>query len=193
MGIIQFGIAERLVQRLRIGHLRLVPFAIVLGHGMNIVQGLVVVLKAYRLAGHHGDHVRNVAAAFLLNGDTLLRRIEVAIAQAVFHVNQHVGQMAIVDDNLLGCRAPLAAGIVRHVDWLGSGRSAFKADGAGDGGCGGRIDWCRFCCNVRVRRYNDRRTFIAADRKRYSQQYEEKTAVALANHVSDPYLMKPAL
>ena len=47
---------------------------------MDVVQRLVSIFKAYRLAGHDGHHVRDVAATLLLDGDTLPWRIEAAIA-----------------------------------------------------------------------------------------------------------------
>ena len=60
------------------------------------MRGGIVVLDLDRLSCHHAEHVRMVLAALLIEHDRILGSVEGAIAQAVFHVNEHIGQVAAV-------------------------------------------------------------------------------------------------
>ena len=59
-----------------------------------------------------------IAATLLRDGDFLRWRSERATAQSVFHIDQHVRQVAVIDDNRLRLVLAFAARIGRHVDFL---------------------------------------------------------------------------
>ena len=76
--------------------LRFVPLAVVFRRGMDVVGGGIVVLDLHGLSGHHAEHVGMILAALLIEHDRILGRIEGAVAQAVFHIDEDIGQVAAV-------------------------------------------------------------------------------------------------
>src|ERR1051326_1237743 len=114
---------EGLLERGRRWRLRFVPLTVVFRRGMDVVSSGIVVLDLHRLAGHHAQHMRMVLAAFLVEHDGVLGKVEGAVAEAVFHVNEDVGQIASADPDVFSLVGPLAAGVLAHVDFrrLGSG------------------------------------------------------------------------
>src|ERR1700728_2001791 len=111
-----FFTREILFQRSRSRRLRLIPFAVILRSGMNVVRRLIVVLDLHRLARHHAQHVRMILAAALVQDDLILRHIEGAIAQPIFHIDKNVGEVAVVDSDCLGFVHAFAGRILAHVD-----------------------------------------------------------------------------
>ena len=63
-----FGTSEGLHDGLSSWRLRFVPFAIVLGDGMDIVCGLIGIDDRKRLAGLQGQDVGMILAALLVDG-----------------------------------------------------------------------------------------------------------------------------
>src|SRR6202034_4605246 len=119
-----FGAAKSFVDRSSARRLRLIPLAIVFRHGMNVVSSLVIVLDFEGLAGHQSDDVRVVHAALLIEYDGLFGRVERVVTQAVLHIDDYVGEVALVIHHDFGWnyRAGmlfLAIGLGAHVDRLG--------------------------------------------------------------------------
>src|SRR5260370_10936160 len=137
--------------------LRLVPLAVVLGGGMNIVGGRIAVDDFYGLTGHDAQHVGMVFAAALIEGDGILGNVERAVAEAFFHVHKHVGEMAPAGHHVFSCVRAFARGILAHVNHGGLGRGTFELYNADDRGCRGGINRSR---RGRGRRSNVRRGLL---------------------------------
>ncbi len=106
------------------------------------MHGWVGVGEGDLLADHGRGHVRDEAAALLVNRYGCERRGVKAIAQAVLDVDENIGQLAAGDYVLLAhVRACKRAGrVLRHVD-LDRRRHLFRqVDGAGDGGAVHQVD-----------------------------------------------------
>src|SRR5581483_2152251 len=79
--------------------LRLVPLAIILRHGVNIVHGGISVDDSQLLIRLHRHDVRVIHATFLLERDFTLRRLRIGRWQGVRYVNHHVLETAARIDN----------------------------------------------------------------------------------------------
>src|SRR6266404_2950779 len=142
---------ERLFQRRGLRWLRLVPLAIVLRSGVDIVGGGIAVDDRYGLAGDHSHHVRVIAAAALIELYGFLGDVEGAAAQAFLNVDENVREMAVRDDDILGHVCAFAGGILAHVYLGGLRRGAVELHNADDDGSrgwvnrrgGGRGGWSR--------------------------------------------------
>ena len=76
------------------GRLLLIPFAIVGGHGVNIMGDRVAVFQLQRLAGANADHARQKHAAMLIDHHAFLGRLELLVFQARLDVDERVGEPA---------------------------------------------------------------------------------------------------
>ena len=63
---------------------------------MDVVRGGIVVLDLHGLACHHAEHVRMILAALLIEHDRIFGNIEGAVAEAVFHIDEDIGEVATV-------------------------------------------------------------------------------------------------
>ncbi len=100
---------------------------------MDVVGGGVVILDLNCLSCHHAENVGMILAALLIEHDRILGSVEGAIAQAVFHVDEDVGQVAATDHDAFGFIGALAAGILAHVDLRGLGSGAVELHRAAHG------------------------------------------------------------
>ena len=136
-----FRFSEGLSQWLRVGQLRGVPLVIGVAHGMDVVGSTVGIEDLNGLSGHDAEHVRDITAAALIDGDGSLRRRKAAVAEPVSHVNEDVCEIAMIDDEVFGgSEFGAAIGVVGHVDLGGGGDGAFEVNRAGNGGRGGGIN-----------------------------------------------------
>src|SRR5712664_812200 len=131
---------EILFQRCRLRWLGLVPLAIVLRSGMDIVGGGVAIDDRYRLTGDHSHHVGVIAAAALIELNSLLGYVEGAATQALLDVDEDVCEMAVRDDDILGHVRALARGILAHVDLGGLRRGAIEFHNTDDDGSRGWVN-----------------------------------------------------
>ena len=88
----KFGPREDFHDCGRSGWLRFIPFAIVFRNGVNVVCGLIVVIHLELLASHHGDHMRRVHAALLIDGRGGGRNRERVLAHIVRNKHNDVCQ-----------------------------------------------------------------------------------------------------
>ncbi len=72
-----------------------VEFRIALRQRVNVVQRRIAVDDVEFLADADAEHVRMVAAAFLIDGDGTGRRVVGVVAEAVLDVDEHVGELAV--------------------------------------------------------------------------------------------------
>ena len=108
---------------------------------MNVVGGGVGVEDLNGLSGHYAEHMRDVAAAALVDGDRRQGSGKAAIAETVFHVNEYVCKIATIDDEVFrGGEFCAAIGIIGHVDLGCGGNGAFEMNCTGNGGSGGEVD-----------------------------------------------------
>src|ERR1700747_255107 len=85
--------------------------------------------------------MRDITAAVLVEGDGFPRSGKAAVAKSVFHVDENVGEIAMIDDEVFrGGEFGAASGLVGHFDLPHSGNCALELNCAGDGGGGGEID-----------------------------------------------------
>src|SRR5215467_4573505 len=82
------------------------------------------------LSGHHAHYVWMVPASTLIEFNRLVGNREGPVAQALLHVHEHIGQMAVGRDNVFRFVRALAVRILAHVNRSGLWRSAFKLDRA---------------------------------------------------------------
>ena len=80
------------------------------------MRGRIVVLDLDGLARHHAEHMRMILAALLVEHDRVFGDVKSAAAKAVLHVDEHVGEITAVDDDVLGFIRAFAARILAHVD-----------------------------------------------------------------------------
>src|SRR5260370_25652462 len=100
-----------------------------------------------------------VFAATLIEGDGFLWNVECTVAQALFDVDKHVGEVASAGHHVFSCVRALAGGILAHVNHGGLWRGALELDDANDRFRSSRINrscWSRpgrggggGCCGVR--------------------------------------------
>src|SRR6266850_3409649 len=144
-----FFARERFFESGSLRGLRLVPLAVVLRSGVDIVCGGIAVDDLDGLASDYAHHMGMVAAAALIKRDGFLRGVEGAATQAFLHVDENVREMGVRDDDILGYVRALARGILAHVNLSGLWRGAIEFDHANDdgscswvnrrgGGCSGR-------------------------------------------------------
>ncbi len=67
-----------------------VPGAIFARHGVNVVDGLVLVVNFEGLVGHDGENARDVHAALLVEDDGRGRNVETVAAEAGFDVDDDI-------------------------------------------------------------------------------------------------------
>src|SRR6267143_5139875 len=91
---------EILFQSRSLRWLRLVPLAIVLRSGVDIVRGGIAVYDGYGLTGHYAHHVRMIAAAALIELNGFLGDVKGAAAEALLDVDENVREMAICDNHV---------------------------------------------------------------------------------------------
>ena len=89
---------------------------------MDVVGSGIIILDLNGLAGHHAEHMGMITAALLIKNDRILGNIEGAIADAVFHIDENIGEVAFIDDERFVLIGAFAGGVLRHVD-LGRLRS----------------------------------------------------------------------
>src|SRR5260370_39977208 len=105
---------------------------------MNVVGGRIAIDDLDCLIGDHAQHVGMVFAAALIEGDGFLGNIERAVAEALFHIDEDVGEVATTGHNVFRHVGALAGGVLAHVNLGGLGGFAFKLHGAANaGGRGG--------------------------------------------------------
>src|SRR5271165_6369254 len=110
---------------------------------MNIVGGFVVVADLYVLPHHRGQHVRVILATLLVNGYGVFGDVEGSVAQAIFDVDEHIGQLAIVGHDGLRHVRTLAGSVLTHVNLLPfRGRTA-EGHSTTHAGRGRRVNWHR--------------------------------------------------
>ena len=97
-----FRARESFVDRRGAGRLRLVPFAIVFRHRVDVVRGLVVVLHFKGLPGHQRDDVRVVHAALLIERDGIVGRVENVLAHVVLHEDDDVPRVPLSSATTVG-------------------------------------------------------------------------------------------
>ena len=85
------------------------------------MRGVVAVDDLDRLPGHHAQHVRMVAAALLVELHRILGNVERVVTQPVFHVDEHVLQVAIIYLDRLGLVGALAGGVLLMSIFCGLG------------------------------------------------------------------------
>src|SRR5215468_11052530 len=109
-----------------------IPLAIVFRSGVNVVSCRIAVDDPYGLTGHG--------------------------AEPFLHIDKHVGEMAVLDDEILSGVCALAFGVLAHVNLGGLGCDTVEFHSAADAGgrcrinrrrwrgrCGGRRRWFLFC------------------------------------------------
>src|SRR6266849_9787745 len=129
-----FFTREILFQRRGLRWLRLVPLAVVLRSGMDIVCGGIAVDDRYGLAGDHSHYEWVIAAAALIELNGFLGNVKRAAAEALFDVDEDVREMAVCDDDILGHVRALAGGILAHVNLGGLRRGAIEFHNTDDDG-----------------------------------------------------------
>jgi hypothetical protein len=108
--------SETPFERIRRRWLRIVPLAIVFGRGMNIVRSQVRISNFDVLTRHHPEYVRMILATLLNKHDGILGHIERTIPETIFHVNEHIGEVAAFDNDILRGVQPFAGGVRTHID-----------------------------------------------------------------------------
>ena len=127
------------------GALAVVPLAVDLGHGMDVVRDRVRIDHLQLLVHLDAEDAGIEPAALLVNGDRRGGSFKALPFQALLHIDKGVGQPAI------GCNhkrfvhgLPVvgfhAGGVFAHVDLLCRVTPAGVADHAGDGAGGGGVD-----------------------------------------------------
>src|SRR5216684_3285501 len=107
---------------------------------MNIVCGGIAVDDLDGLIGDYAQHMRMVFAAALIEGDGFLGNVEGAIAEALFHIDEDVGEVTTTGHNVFRHVGAFAGGILAHVNFGGLGGFAFKLYCAADAGGRGGIN-----------------------------------------------------
>src|SRR6266478_6261431 len=107
---------------------------------MNVVSGRIAVDDLDGLIGHNTQNVRMVFAAALIEGDGFLGNVERAVAEALFYVDEDVGEVTAGGHHVFRHVGALASGVLAHVNLGGLGGFAFKFHGAGDAGGRGGIN-----------------------------------------------------
>src|ERR1700687_1854397 len=136
----ELRLAEFFGKRRSPGRLRLIPLVIDFSQGMNVVRRLIVIDDFERLIHLEGKDVRNVLAAFLVEGCGLAGRSVVGSAGG--DVNHNIFEAVVRSGDhsfshnwgrvLLG-----AARFLRHVNGLGLCGSSFVSDFAADSAAAG--------------------------------------------------------
>src|SRR5262249_61482505 len=98
-----------------------IPLAIVFRSGVNVVSCRIAVDDPYGLTGHGAEHMRPVFASGLGQSDRILGNIEGAVAEPFLHIDKHVGEMAVLDDEIISGVCALAFGVLAHVNLGGLG------------------------------------------------------------------------
>src|SRR5579859_144591 len=136
------GTREALHDRLSSRRLGFIPFAIVLGDGVDVVGGHVRIDDGQRLACLQGQNVRMILAALLVDHHRSGLRRERIRAEVALEVDDYILQCAAIagNDVFCGCRRGMRLGAIGfggHIDVLGLGGRAIELDGSGHGtGCG---------------------------------------------------------
>ena len=123
-----------------------VPFAVVLGSGVDVVLDGITVANRERLARLHAEDARDEETALLVENDGLLRRFEFLAFEAGLDVDEDVGDGTIFAENNvafgdgLTAAGLLAGRLLFHADDLDSGLGAFVSDAAAEGAGGTWID-----------------------------------------------------
>src|SRR6266481_3623271 len=113
---------------------------------MNVVGGRIAIDDLDGLIGDHAQHVGMVFAAALIELDGFFGNIESAVAEALFHIDEHVAEVTAGGHHVFRHVGALAGGVLAHVDLGGLGSFAFKFHGAANAGGRGGIDWSGGCC-----------------------------------------------
>src|SRR5260221_5141369 len=108
---------------------------------MNVVGGRIAIDDLDGLIGDHAQHVGMVFAAALIELDGFFGNIESAVAEALFHIDEHVAEVTAGGHHVFRHVGALAGGVLAHVDLGGLGSFAFKFHGAANAGGRGGIDW----------------------------------------------------
>src|SRR5260370_14698141 len=93
---------------------------------MNVVSGRIAVDNLDGLTGHYAQHVGMVFAATLIEGDGFLWNVECTVAQALFDVDKHVGEVASAGHHVFSCVRALAGGVLAHLNHGGPGRRSLE-------------------------------------------------------------------
>src|SRR2546427_1482131 len=120
--------------------LLLVPLAVSLGSGMNVVGGRIAVNDLDGLIGDYAHHMRMVFAAALIERNGFFGNVERAVAQAFFDIDEDVGEVSAAGHHVFRHVGALAGGVLAHVNLGGLWGFAFKFHGAGDAGGRGGIN-----------------------------------------------------
>src|SRR5882724_6654815 len=117
-----------------------------------------------------------VLATLLVNRSRVFGDVEGAIAQTFFHVDENVGQLAVIGHDGLGHIAALAGRVLAHVNFLplsGGAGKGHSATHAGRGrGINWRRGWRRFYFRARRSALLFIGVFLLATARQYSQQAE---------------------
>ena len=100
---------------------------------MNVVGSVIVVPDFDILPRHHAQHMRMILAPFLIDSGRILGNIKRPIAQPIFYVHEHVGEIARVGNNGFWRVCAFASRILTHVYLARLGSGAIKLYGAVDG------------------------------------------------------------
>src|SRR5947208_17142408 len=99
--------------------LRLVPLAVFFRCGMGVVHVLIAVDDLVGLICHYAHYVGMIFAAALIERDGFLGNVEGAVAEALFYVDENVGEVAAGGHNVFSRIRALAGGILAHVNFGG--------------------------------------------------------------------------
>ena len=117
---------------LRYGTLLFAMWTVMMAGMMLPSAAPTLLLFTMVVRSHDAEHVRLVLAADLGERDGIGGNGEGAVAETVFHVDENVGEFAVVhDDGLRGVRS-LALGILAHINFRFLGRDAIEIHGAAD-------------------------------------------------------------
>src|SRR6266436_648416 len=117
-----------------------------------------------------------VLATLLVNRSRVFGDVEGAIAQTFFHVDENVGQLAVIGHDGLGHIAALAGRVLAHVNFLPLSGGAGKGHSATHAGRSRKINWRggwrRFYFRARRSALLFIGVFLLATARQYSQQAE---------------------
>src|SRR5260370_6618403 len=96
---------------------------------MNVVGGRIAVDDLDCLIGDYAQHVGMILAAALIESDGLFGDVERAVAEALFYIDEDVGEVTTGGHYVFRHVCALAGGVLAHVHLCGLGGFAFKFHG----------------------------------------------------------------
>src|SRR6266404_3478316 len=111
-----FFAREAFLQGRSLRSLRLIPFAIVLWRGVNVVCCRIAILDLHALPCHHAEHVGMIFTSALIQYDGILWKGKSAVAQSLFHIHEDVCQVTASYHKVFCCVRSFAVSILAHVN-----------------------------------------------------------------------------